>query len=369
MKKFFLLVTIFLCSMLSCKSSDETSLDDNDFEVPEYEIFVVDSFGVEISDSVNMLGSIVSFCGYPEGDMLLLDESFRQIRVISIDNVNRFISRSGEAPGELLAPMAICSTEDGRILVSDEMKHEVSVFNYSGDYLGEFLSTDFYVPYAMNYVLPNSIVSDLVSLDTSTEIPEYVYSVMLFNEGEHIPAITYAELRWAWTSANFYRDIEVFDFTAGYNGEVFIASDVTNYRITCFSPAGQEQYVIYDETARRIRKTDEQIQNEIREFEEWAKQDQAYMGGYEPVEYYPLIDLVGVDSSGNLWVRKLYESPGIVCDVYDNYGKLIYTARLPRTNDDVGLNVSIDKYSFIAVTDSEADYGRAYRLSVLDSHN
>ena len=119
----FILITFILSA--SCDSNSQNPNQSSEISIPDYQLCIVDSFGVEIGDSLNMIGSINGFCYHPDGSILILDRPALRIRVISDQGEVNLIGREGEGPGELLLPQGICVLQDGRILVSDEMKREV----------------------------------------------------------------------------------------------------------------------------------------------------------------------------------------------------------------------------------------------------
>lgn len=68
----------------SCGPDDQELPISNSNTLPEYEISIIDSFGVELGDSLNMIGSINALCHHPDGSVLLLDRSSLRIRVIEL---------------------------------------------------------------------------------------------------------------------------------------------------------------------------------------------------------------------------------------------------------------------------------------------
>lgn len=353
----------FLLLLASCSSSVDADAETCE-SLPEYEIALVDSFGVEAGNSDEMLGYVVDFCRDTDSSVLLLDQVACQVRVVGCDGSVSSISRAGAGPGELLYPLSLCVFPDGRMLVADEMKHAVMEFDDTGEYCRDVIVTDSYVPYSMYPADSGSIVCSMVSLDYAPEIPEYVYSIKKYDAAGELLNV-YSRMSWEWTSSDFYTDIGLFDFAACSDGTVYIVTDNTRYSIQVCDSEGSELFSINCDDVIREKKSETRIQIEIDEFEEWATQDQAYMGGYEPSRFFSLIELCGIDSEGNLWVRLLRESPDCVFDVYDQAGQLVYRSRLHRSETDQGLIISVDPYGILAITDDESDFQRVYMAEIV----
>ena len=354
-----------LLVLLSCGqgAGDPAQIPEN--SIPEYQLAVVDSFGVEIGDSINMLGSVEDFCHTVDGSILILDHISQNVRIVSEDGNAETLCRRGSGPGELMYPLALCVLGNGHFLVSDEVKQEIMEYDSSGEYLGSFMFTGSYVPYSMYPINSDTIIADLNLIDMEPDIPRYVHLVGGFHSGFSDPFQVFNEMSWDWTSAEFYSDIGLLDFTADSSGRIFIASDNTKYEISVFTLDGTEATEI---TGRieRIRKTDEQIQLEIEEFEEWAVQDQAYMGGYQPPGYHQLISLAGIDADGNLWIQR-HDSPGVVnFDVWNETCDLIYTVSYSGNEGTPELEFHIDSHGILAANTDSEEYPRVYSFELMN---
>jgi hypothetical protein len=350
---------IFL--LASCNSDSQNSDQSTDLGIPNYSLCVVDSFGLEIGDSLHMIGSIDDFCYHPNGSVIILDRAALRVRVIPNQEEPYFISGEGEGPGEMLYPQSVCTLEDGTVLVADEMKQTVMAFSSTGSYLGDFFTTDRYVPYQMFPVDSTSIVGSMLNLEMGDQV-FFSFYIGRFN-ADSIPAITYNTVRWEWPAPQMYTDTECMEFTAGFDGRVFLAQDNTAYRISVFSPDGEELYSIENPDVNRIPKTPEEIEEEIVDFESWAREDQAYTGGYEPSPYHHLISLTGIDSEGNLWVERLGNEDEYQFDVWDEAGNLIRTASLSGY-DEIDLLFSVDQYGILAAVVDPEHYPRIFKLEL-----
>lgn len=340
----------------------------NEILIPDYEISIVDSFGVEIGDSLSMIGSIDGFCYHPDGSILILDRAALKVRVISNQGETSFISREGEGPGEMLFPHGVCALQDGRILVSDEMKQEVMSYDISGNYLGSYFTTDRYVPYRMFQVDSSSIAGSMMDLEMGEE---HIFFSFFFGrfDSDSVASVVYHNRRWEWPAPEMYTDIGLAEFAADCAGNVFVVEDNTSYAISAYSPEGNEMYRIGCPDVNRIPKTPEEIEEEIVLFESWAQEDQAYTGGYEPNPYHQLISLVGTDAEGNLWIERHDSENGCKFDVWDATGSLIFTASFPQVESDPGILFNVDQYGILAAVVDDEHFPQIYTLEIGEPEN
>jgi hypothetical protein len=182
-------------------------------------------------------------------------------------------------------------------------------------------------------------------------------------DADSIPSNTYNTVRWEWPAPQMYTDIESMELAAGFDGRVFVTHDNTAYLISVYSPNGDELLIIDNTDVNRIPKTSQEIEEEIEYFESWAREDQAYTGGYKPSPYHHLISLTGIDSEGNLWVERFGNEEEYQFDVWDDSGNLIYTASLSGY-DDIDLIFSIDQYGMLAAVVDSEEYPRIFKLEL-----
>ena len=231
------------------------------------------------------------------------------------------------------------------ILLADEMKQAIMTFDPSGSYLGDYFTTDRYVPYRMYPVDSTSIVGSMLDLEMGDQI-FFSFYIGRFDV-DSLPSTTYSTLQWEWPAPQMYTDIECMDFAAGIDGRVFLTQDNTAYYISVFSGDGEELFSIENSEVDRIPKTSEEIEEEIEYFESWAREDQGYTGGYEPSPYHHLISIAGVDSQGNLWVERFGNDTVHQFDVWDDTGNLLYTASFTGYSG-IDLMFSVDQYGILA---------------------
>lgn len=362
MRVIVLTVLIFL---IACNTNSDVSEQSIENTVPEYYLTAVDSFGVEVGDSINMIGSITGFCNHPSGAILLLDRAAMRIRIILEDDQALCAGREGEGPGEFLIPLDICAMEDGRILVADSWKHEVMEFNLAGDYTGSFLTSgEESIPFEIYQVDSNSIVGSRLAMDLNSDPVQVRFNIGRY-DSVCDPSVVYEELCFDLTSSDVYRDMELVDFYATPTGAVYIVPDNTEYRIEVLSSNGDLQYLVNPEV-ERLAKSEEDLQLEIEEFEQGIQTGQINpaMQEFQPVPYHTLIAIAGVDGDGNLWIERYDLENDYNFDVWDCTGNLVYTVVLHDTAGVQNLSFKVDQYGILGANVDSDEYPRIYTYGV-----
>lgn len=351
--------------VVACSTNSDVSDQSIENTVPEYYLSAVDSFGVEVGDSINMIGSITGFCNHPSGAILLLDRTAMRIRIIPENDEVLCAGREGEGPGEFLIPLEICAMEDGRILVADSWKHEIMEFDLAGDYTGSFLNAgEESTPFEMYQVDSNSIVGSRVEMDFNSDPIQVLFHIGRY-DSICVPSVKYEELCFELTSSDIYRDMDLVDFCATPTGKVFIVPDNSDYSINVFSSNGDLLYLMNPEI-ERMAKSEEDLQLEIEEFEEAIQNGQINpaMQEFQPAPYHRLIALAGVDVDGHLWVKRYDLEGGYNFDVWDPSGNLVYTVVLEDTTDVLDLTFKIDQYGILGANVDSDEYPRVYSYEI-----
>ncbi|GEM_PF-855948 len=355
------LLILALCAVSCSSVSEEETLQST---IPEYQLFVVDSFGVEVGDSINMIGSIVSLCRHPNGSVYVLDIVAGCLRVIP-ENGNAFrVLRKGGGPGELQGAQGVCALGDGRILINDYMKRNLMTYDEYGNYLGDyFASREGGLPMQMWAVDSSSIVGlDYDDVMIEGERCRCYYCARY--DSNRDPSVMYYQLNCEVLSYNEVTNtLKVLEAYADRSGHVYIVQDFTEYSIDVYKPDGSLDYRI-EVPAGRLAKSDEQILAEIEEYEEFAVHDATYPGGYQPSMYQQLISISGVDSHGNLWVERFDCENGYHLDIWDAAGTLVATAILAGNEMNTDIRFFVDDTGIIAAVTDPEDYPRIYYLEI-----
>ena len=350
MKQFVRTSVVFAALFLSVSCGSPEQQDEaNVITIPHYQLVSTGSYGVETGDSLNMIGSINDLCYHPDGSILILDRAAMMVRLVDEGQVT-IICHAGAGPGEMLFPQSVCCLSDGNILVADEHQKEVMKFNTAGDYLGSYFNTDRYVPHRMFPVDSSSIEGAILDLQMGDGQIIFAVNFARF-DSDSIPSVIYKRIEWEWPAPEMYTELEMMQYTAAPDGTFYLTTDNTEYSISIYSPAGELTDSICQTDVPRIRKTDQEIEEEIASFEERAAQDQAYTGGYQPCPCYQIISLAGVDSEGNLWIERLdgdQETDGCRFDIWDSSGNLVYTASYEEPEARSEIIFHVDQYGILA---------------------
>ncbi|MCK5786976.1 MAG: hypothetical protein KAH54_10540 [Candidatus Sabulitectum sp.] len=357
----FLLAGLII--LISCESSSEGSVQRTDDIIVEYDLAVIDSFGVEIGDSLNMIASIDGCFTNSDGSIVLLDATARKIRIIEENGEVFCFGRAGQGPGELTHPKNMCLMPDGRILVSDDHKCLVMEFDISGNHLGSYLESEWKVPEHCLPIDSNSVVGAVFDVVFSEgEIEGLNYYVGRFDSSPD-PSVRYDEICYEFTDPGMYTQIDILDFCVDPNGLVYIVPDHTDYLINVLSSDGTAQGQICPEVVR-LEKTNEEMAAELAEFEESHVWDRGYTGGYEPIPYYRLISLVGVDADRNLWVRRMDVEGIYSFDLWDLSGNLVQTASAEKFTSNPDLEFHVDENGILGIITNSDVHPRVYRLEM-----
>lgn len=337
----------------SCGADTPTTHSENGKHIPNYQLTVTETYGVETGDSLNMIGSINDFCYHPDGSILVMDQAALRIRRIQNGEIT-LISREGSGPGEFNLPTSICCMENGTILIGDEGNREVMQFSSQGEYEEPFFITDRYGPRRMFPTGSDSFTGVLYDLQFQENSALFTIYFGRF-EADPMPVLVFDSKQFEVPDPVAYTKLFAMDYTGAPDGSFCIALDNTQYSISIYSPDGDLVASINQPNVTCIPKSQEEIADEITEFERFAVNDQSYTGGYQPCPYHTLISLAGVDASGNLWIRRHDAETGCIFDVWDLSGNLVHTVSYQHDGSADGILFHVDQYGVLAgITDEES---------------
>lgn len=301
-------------------------------------ISVADSIGIEMGDSCYVLGVIAGAEVSPSGNILILDQCTRSIRQYSSDGVHLSnISRHGNGPDELLYPFSMTVTPDGSIMVGDMLKQSVVVLSESGESLEELSDWSLFQPTSITAISETLFAGCEMNIDMtdshmlliikpslysfSNSSPEYSYfsDTLMFNlDGSDMPL-----------SAGGMTDVT--HMSSNQDGRVFYSRKSSSEGVVhCWDIEGSHLFSVSSGISP-VQKTEQEILDET----EYTGMQFAAMGlnalpdGFEPAPYHILVENIGIDSSGNLWVQRGTEA-NPVFDVFDSAGIHVATAEFPR---------------------------------------
>jgi hypothetical protein len=156
-------------------------------------------------------------------------------------------------------------------------------------------------------------------------------------------------------------------YTAGPTGDVFVAPMTdSEVRVTGYTADG-DQFLEIERNVDRVRKTDEEIQEEKTLVEERmiAGGMPPEMANWNPPPYRLAVGGLGVDDEGRLWViRGTYGVP--YCEVYDaSTGDQLFTVAVDQEMDDADrLQLLITESGILAFDANPEYYPRLYIMEM-----
>ncbi len=338
--------------------------------LPEIDIYltVTDSIGVDIGDSNYVFGKPMLAFHSPGGDIAILD--IQKLCILFYSPEGEYIQtvgREGSGPGEFLMPASFTFTSDGGIAVSDVMAGKVTFFDSDYEYSGQLTGFFPSAPTVIIGVDSGAIVGMLTAFD-QTEEGMFLGFTLARWEGEVEPTVEYFSTFAPFDPSDIAASSKnvMFMAAAAPDGRVFRAPLSTeDFIIEGYMPDGTSFLYIEDEDFQKVRKTDEEIQDEIdRVNESMAAYGVEGIVEWEPDPYKTSIMSLSIDSRDRLWVRMGIYSE-IVFRVYNMDGEFLFTAGVDFPGDIKSFEdwqVSIDQHGILAFDSLPEDYSRIYIL-------
>ncbi|MCD4701471.1 MAG: 6-bladed beta-propeller [Candidatus Aegiribacteria sp.] len=338
------LLTVFGCliTVLSgCGGNGQKPVSVQDMPVlPVDTLQAVLEIGVELGDSTNTFGAIISTVIDRRGRILVLDQVASCMKVYdSNGNYLRQISRHGNGPGELVMPWGMFLMSDGRLMVLDPGKKGFVVFDDSLQFVEEIGLWPQNPPFQGTPLSENRYVGYKIGTDMTD-------GGIVMNR--RVALYTYGEEEWdliLWqdsieASMNEIMEnpsmflIDMLDpLSIGGNGSdriYFSLKDGEEYRITGWNPEGEEILSISMDLAP-VEKTPAEIAAESTYVTNYISRMSG--GGGFPFEFEPdpfkdMVIGVNIGPDGNLWVRRgTVNTPFF--DIFDTNGNLLHHTIFP----------------------------------------
>ncbi len=300
-------------------------------------ISVVDSIGIEMGDSCYVLGAIADAEVTPSGTILVLDQSARVIREFSSDGIHLSnMSRSGTGPGELSSPVEMSVMADGKIMIMDFGKVAIVVLSEQGESLYDLTDWGFSIPSSLSPLSENRMSGWRLKYDMIDSEPLIILQPSLFsveNEGLlhtlHSDTLMNSDLDAIIASLDGLMGSTVMT-SDGINRIFYCRKSPSTYEVMCWNAEGDDLFTA-SVSIPPVEKTEQEILDET----EYARRKLAALGQnslpstYEHDQYYSIVQDIGVDSNGCLWVQRGTEvNP--VFDVFDFDGNHVATAEFPH---------------------------------------
>lgn len=338
--------------------------------LPEIDIYltVTDSIGIDMGDSNYVFGKPALAFHSPDGDIAILD--IQKLCILFYSPEGEYIQtvgREGSGPGEFLMPISFTFMSNGGIAVSDVMAGKITFFDSDYEYSDQLIGFFPSAPTVIIGVDSGAIVGMLTAFD-QTEEGMFLGFTLARWEGEVEPTVEYFSTFEPFDPSDiaaFSKDC-VFMATAAPDGRVFRAPFSTeDFIIEGYVPDGTSFLYIEDEDFRKVKKTDEEIQDEIdRANENMAAYGVAGIIEWEPDPYKTSIISLSIDSFDRLWVRMgIYRE--IVFRVYDMDGEFLFTAGVDLPGDIDSFEnwqITVDQHGILAFDNMPEDYPRIYIL-------
>ena len=273
--KMSMIIILLLLLLASCDDEGEVPAGEQQNDavetsdaLPEIDIYlaVTDSIGIDVGDSNYVFGKPTLAFHSPGGDIAILD--IQKLCILFYSPEGEYIQtvgREGSGPGEFLMPACFTFMSDGGIAVSDVMAGKITFFDSDYEYSGQLIGFFPSAPIAIIGVDSGAIVGMLTAFDQNEEGMFLGFSLARW-EGEVESTVEYYSTFEPFDPSDIAassKDI-MFTVTAAPDGKVFCAPLSTDdFIIEGYMPDGTSFLHIEDEDFQKIRKTDEEIQDEI----------------------------------------------------------------------------------------------------------
>ncbi|MCK4806164.1 MAG: hypothetical protein KAT09_00885 [Candidatus Aegiribacteria sp.] len=342
-------------------------------EVSTVYLVPVDSIGVEMGDSIYVMGAIEGLAYGPDGNIAILDCALACIRIYSPDGEYlRQIGRRGNGPGELQSPAFLGISEDGHIYLAGDGSEILGLHQYdyyTGEWLGSIPSLG-PPPTCIEGAEDSFYVRKDINLDTSSGEPLILIDISKYACGDDEPVVTYIEDTAPFNPADMASMIELiwygYDVAADFSGNTYIAPRSTEEAIVIIYGSDGEETGRIELDLEPVLRTDEEI--EMERLILTAKisimgEDQMYP--LEPDPYKPLIRGLEIDGEGNIWVQ--HGGPNVpTFSVFNSSGELIHNAEVTGDHPDGNSwRFYIDGNGILAYAEDPADgYQKVYMLEM-----
>lgn len=368
MKKIiFACVTLFI--FLSC-GGEELPISSPLPDVPTAELVFTDSIGVEMGDSTYMFGSIKSLTYASDGSIVLLDRAFSRIMVYSSDGeFLRQIGREGDGPGEMSLAVLMVLTGNGDLIVSQRDAMERFDFT-SGEWIEEYPRGETPPPFVLQGMPDSTFVG--IHMNLAPADGRFIADVILgiYIPGNNEPSVVLDERSVEVNPMNaaflFEDVIDAYSAAVRNDGTIYTASrSGSEYRVTGFSPDGEEVFELIREDIESVEMTPEELQEEKEFMQARLESMGAGIQNCSPDPLLPMISDLGIGQDGNLWVRRGNVILPVF-DVYNTSGELLRVVTL-QVNPDEGRywKVLISPEGMLGYSENPAGgYQKVYMLDI-----
>lgn len=342
-------------------------------DVPTVYLVPVDSIGIEMGDSLYVMGAIEGLAYGPDGNIAILDCAYACVRIYSQEGeYQRQIGSRGNGPGELQSIAFLGISEDGHVYLTGDGADILGVhqFDYhTGEWLGSLPSLGT-PPTCIEGAEDSFYVRKDLNFDVSSGEPMILISIAKYAIGDEEPVITYIEDTAPFNPADMASMIELvwygYDVAADFSGNTYISPRSSEEALVIIYGSDGEETGRIELDLEPVLRTDEEIEMErliLTAKMSAMGDDQMY--SIEPAPYKPLIRGLEIDGEGNIWVQ--HGGPTVPAfSVYSNSGELMYYAEVAGEHPDGNSwRFYIDGNGILAYAEDPVDgYQKVYILEV-----
>lgn len=346
--KCILLISVFCLAAVFSSGCGEPGVWQEPF--PErLTISVVDSIGIEMGDSCYVLGAIADAEVSPSGTILVLDRSACCIRKFTPDGIHiSNLSRCGSGPGEFLYPFEMAIMPDGRIMVADMHKQSIIVLSETGESIEDMSDWPLFVPTSITPLGENLFAGCEMKYDMTDTEMLIIIKPSLFSLADAASEYSFFSdtLRFnldgsdvAISSVDGLTGVTL--LTSDKDGRVFYSRKSSSEGVVHCWNIGADSLFTASPGFPPVGKTEQEILDET----EYTRMQFAALGmnalpdGFEPDPFHVMVENIGVDGDGNLWMQRGTEGKPVF-DIFDTAGDHVGTAEFPGTGKQWQFSIS-----------------------------
>ncbi len=293
-------------------SGNDVSADST--ESSDLVLYAVTEIGVELGDSNYVFGLIRDVTFTPEGNVVILDGQKLSVKLFSKEG--EFLAangRAGEAPGEFQNPQGLASLGLNGIAVTDPFSSEIEIFDNNLNHLTTYSNFAGRAPFVITGT-DEGIAGELSGFNRAEG---FVSTSVALWEQDTDSVRTYFSIENVFSPEfMLHRIMKPFAaLTSDENNIYYSTPNSEEYAVSVFPIDGSESFTLTYPGYVPIAKSDEDLQQDIADYEYRMQAMQAggrggRLAGTEydpPAEYYATAS-IGIDAEGTIWVQRGWES-------------------------------------------------------------
>ncbi len=372
--KYLLTVLSSLLLIIGCGGNEHEPAAVQDIPVlPVDTLEAVLEIGVELGDSTNTFGSIISAVIDQYGRIMVLDQVALCVKIYdSSGNYLRQLSRQGNGPGELVMPWEMFLMSDEKLMILDLGKQGFVVFDDSLQFMEEVGLWPQQPPFQGTPVSDNQFAAYKVDFDMVDEKILINRRVALYSYGKEEWDLILWQDSIEMSMNDIVENPSIFFIDlldplsiGGNNSDMiyFSLKDAQEYRVTGWNSEGEEVLSISMDLIP-VEKSAEEMAAESTYVTNYISRMGGVGGGgsmeFEPDPFKDMVIGVDIGPDGNLWVRRgTMDIPFF--DIFNTSGELLQHVVFPQ--DGWSWKTSVSQEGILAwEEDPEEGYQVLYLL-------